>query len=196
MNLVVDEDDINGSDSDDEPVVFGGQQIAGRRPPLSDIDKVSLQIVFDGLGAELWDRSERITNVGLLLETDEFRHLSRQQVTTRFHMFNAEITNRHFFGTQFYDATTSMMEEENTFIEYHILSILSDWRRRYNMNVNPFNWMPDQLDLFLQRCEGALQAWTPGQSLEEVLSVEDHARMLSFANYFRAILLTTYCNTL
>ena len=191
--------DYNINDlNDGNPVVVGGQQLvaAARRPPMSDADKVALQMIFYEQQAQFWDKKTRIKNIALLVDREvRFEHLSRNQVTARYHLYYHELTSREYFGVKFYKATLSMISEENPFVEHHILAILSDWRRRFCMDINPYNWMPDQLDSFLHRCEVALLVWTPELSLEEVLSVEDYARAESFATYYREFLLTTYCNT-
>ena len=155
-----DEEEDNEDEDGGNPVVVGGQELVAagtRRPPMSDEDKVALQIIFQEHAAQNWSRKYRIKCVASLVDKeDRFKHLSRNQVTARYHLYYHELNSRQYFGVKFYKATLSMISEENPFVEHHILAILSDWRRRFNMDVNSYNWMPDQLDSFLQRCEEAL----------------------------------------
>ena len=54
-------------DQDDGPVVVGGQPlVVVRRQPISDVDKVALQMIFHEHAAQFWDKKTRIKNVALL----------------------------------------------------------------------------------------------------------------------------------
>ena len=58
-------------DQDDGPVVVGGQPlVVVRRQPISDVDKVALQMIFKFRvhehAAQFWDKKTRIKNVALL----------------------------------------------------------------------------------------------------------------------------------
>ena len=74
--------DNNDEDEDGRnPIVVGGQKLVAagaRRPPMSDEDKVALQIIFREHDVQNWNKKTRIKFVALLVDQEErFRHLSR-----------------------------------------------------------------------------------------------------------------------
>ena len=170
----------------------------GRKPPMSVVDQQRLRAVFIRKQAEKWTTRERKHFIECLLSDSLFKHLNKSQIMRRHNLFTTEVVLRRRYGAQFYHATNAMstIEGPGKFIPMNILVILKEWRQ-YFVRINEYNSLPDHLDKFLQRCTQAFVDWTPRDNdngIDKVLSIEDMARVFSFMEYIKNILMPSYAN--
>ena len=97
-----------------------------RRPPMSKVDQDKLRKIFVDGNAEEWTKVTKRRNINALLESEDFKHLSRQQILRRHNLFAAEVILRNQYGTLFYKGTLGMIsgDSHKGFFESNILKIL------------------------------------------------------------------------
>ena len=137
--------------------------------------------------------------IDAIIQDELFKHLNKQQVVRRYNLYSAEKFLRKKYGTKFFKRTVEMLELKGKckFIPMNILSILKAWRDFF-LKINVYNSLPDHLEEFLLRCSLAFDKWSPedeDNGLAKFLSPHDMARVESFMEYIKDILLPSYANT-
>ena len=162
-----------------------------RRPNITEEDKNSLRNYFIENSADHWDRNRRLKEVKKLKTARELSHLSKQQISGRWHAFVFEKSLRSNFGRRFFDASRRMVDEN--FVENSLILVFHECRTMF-LESNPYNAIPDCLESFLHTCSENIVRFRGGERVASFLNPMECFIYQSFVDYCNQILMPSYGN--